>query len=74
MSQLNLIGMLQWKDMMKLGMDGKDRRNVTSLSAHEQVILSLDPGLLLNFCGFQTFPAGLVLTHGCVTKTNTLFL
>lgn len=56
---------------MKLGMDGNDRRNVTSLSAHEQVILSLDPGLLLNFCGFQTLPAGLVLTHGCVTKTST---
>lgn len=74
MSQLNLLGVLKWKDVMKLGMDGNDRRNVTSLPAHKQVILSLDPGLLLNFCGFRTLPAGLVLTHSCVTKTSTWFI
>lgn len=73
MSQLSL-GMLKWKDVMKLGMDGNDRRTKTSLSAHEQVILSLDLDLLLNFCGFQTLPPGLVLAHGCVTKTNTCFI
>lgn len=47
MSQLNLLGMLKWKDVMKLGKDGNGRRNMTSLSAHEQVILSLDLGLIL---------------------------
>lgn len=71
MSQLNLLGMLKWKDVMRLGKDGNGRRNMTSLSAHEQVILTLDLGLLLNFCGFQTLPTGLVLAHGSVTKTNT---
>lgn len=74
MSQLNLLGMLKWKDVMRLGKDGNGRRNMTSLSAHEQVILSLDLGLLLNFCGFQTPPTELVLAHGCVTKTNTCFI